>query len=69
VTGEVTVKIYSVLGEEVRALHSGVLERGMHWLKWDGRNNAGRAVATGMYLTRMTTSAGGSHVIKMLLMK
>jgi hypothetical protein len=69
VTGEVTVKIYSILGEEVRTLHSGVLERGRHWLTWDGRNSAGRTVATGMYLTRLSTQAGGSHVIKMLLLK
>ena len=68
-TGEVTVKIYSILGEEVRTLHTGVLEQGRHWLRWDGRNEAGRTVATGMYLTRMTTTAGGSYVIKMLLMK
>jgi hypothetical protein len=68
-TGEVTVKIYSILGEEVRTLHTGVLEQGRHWLKWDGRNETGRTVATGMYLTRMTTAAGGSYVIKMLLMK
>ncbi len=69
VTGEVTVTIYNVLGEEIRTLHSGVLERGRHWLVWDGRNDAGRAVATGMYLTRMATPAGGSFVIKMLMLK
>ena len=68
-TGEVTVTIYNVLGEEIRTLHSGVLERGRHWLVWDGRNNAGRGVATGMYLTRMATPAGGSFVIKMLMLK
>ncbi len=69
VMGDVTVKVYSILGEEVRTLHSGVLERGRHWLTWDGRNDAGRMVATGMYLTRLTTPVGGSFIIKMLLMK
>lgn len=69
VTGEVTVTIYSILGEEIRTLYSGMLERGRHWLVWDGRNDAGRAVATGMYLTRMATPAGGSFVIKMLMLK
>jgi hypothetical protein len=66
---EVTLKIYSILGEEVRTLHTGVLEAGRHWFTWDGRNNAGRGVATGVYLTRLTTPAGGNHVLKMLLMK
>jgi hypothetical protein len=69
VTGAVTVKIYNILGEEIVTLHDGVLEQGRHWLAWDGRNSSGRMVATGVYLTRMTTPAGGSHVIKMMLMK
>jgi hypothetical protein len=68
-TGVVTVKIYNILGEEIVTLYDGVLEQGRHWLAWDGRNGAGRMVATGVYLTRMTTPAGGSHVIKMILMK
>ncbi len=66
---EVTLKIYSILGEEIRTLHTGVLEAGRHWFTWDGRNDAGRGVATGVYLTRLTTPAGGNHVLKMLLMK
>ena len=69
VMGAVTVKVYNILGEEIVTLHDGVLDQGRHWLAWDGRNNVGRMVATGVYLTRMTTPAGGSHVIKMMLMK
>jgi hypothetical protein len=69
ITGAVTVKVYNILGEEIVTLHDGVLEQGRHWLAWDGRNGAGGMVATGVYLTRMTTPAGGSHVIKMMLMK
>ncbi len=69
VTGAVTVKVYNILGEEIVTLHDGVLDQGRHWLTWDGRNDAGRQVATGVYLTRMSTPAGGSHVVKMMLMK
>jgi hypothetical protein len=69
VTGAVAVKIYNILGEEIATLHDGVLEQGRHWLTWSGKNSVGQQVATGMYLTRMTTPAGGSQVVKMLLMK
>jgi hypothetical protein len=69
VTGAVAVKIYNILGEEIATLHDGVLEQGRHWLTWSGKNAAGQQVATGMYLTRLTTPAGGSQVVKMLLMK
>ena len=69
VAGAVTVKVYNILGEEIVTLHDGMLDQGRHWLTWDGRNDGGRQVATGVYLTRMTTPAGGSHVVKMMLMK
>ena len=68
-TGAATVKVYNILGEEIVTLHDGVLEQGRHWLVWDGRNRSGQQVATGVYLTRLTTPAGGSFVVKMMLMK
>ena len=41
VSADVTLKVYNILGEEIRTVHSGVLEAGRHWMVWDGRNDAG----------------------------
>ena len=66
---DVTLKVYNILGEEIRTVHSGVLEAGRHWIVWDGRNDAGSTVATGVYLARLATPAGAGFVTKMLLLK
>ncbi|MBI5474646.1 MAG: T9SS type A sorting domain-containing protein, partial [Ignavibacteriae bacterium] len=66
---DVSVKIYSILGEEVQTVFSGTLQPGKHYLTWDGRNRFGNAVATGMYIVRFTTNVGKAFTGKMLLMK
>jgi hypothetical protein len=66
---EISVKVYNILGEEVRTVFAGQAEAGRHWIVWDGKNDAGAPVATGVYLARLTTDAGVSMVKKMLLMK
>jgi hypothetical protein len=66
---EVTLRVYSLLGEEVKTLQSGPLEPGRYWFSWDGTNDRGSHVASGVYLSRLTTSVGVSFTKKMLLLK
>ncbi len=66
---DISVKIYSILGEEVQTVFSGTMEAGRHFLTWDGRNRYGNTVATGMYIVRFTTNVGKAFTGKMLLMK
>jgi hypothetical protein len=54
----VRATIHDVAGRLVRNLHDGVLRAGPHDLGWDGRDNAGRPVAPGIYLVRVFTSVG-----------
>ena len=68
-TGDISIRIYNIVGEEVDVLHQGPLEAGRYWMTWDARNARGRAVATGVYLVRMTSSTGFAATMKMLLMK
>ena len=46
---QVTARIISQSGETVRTLALGELASGEHDLKWDGRNDAGQKVASGIY--------------------
>jgi hypothetical protein len=48
---------------------AGQVEAGRYWIVWDGKNEAGAPVATGVYLARLTADPGVSMVKKMLLMK
>ncbi|MFQ6116112.1 MAG: FlgD immunoglobulin-like domain containing protein, partial [bacterium] len=49
----VTLKIYNLLGEEVRTLVDKQQPAGSHTAVWNGRDNHGRTVGTGLYLYRL----------------
>jgi hypothetical protein len=50
---EVQLTIYDVLGREVRTLVNERYDAGAYSVQWDGKNNVGRQVATGMYIYRL----------------
>jgi hypothetical protein len=55
---DVRIKVYSTLGQEVRVLVDERQTVGHYQVIWDGRDHAGRDVATGVYLYRFEA---GSH--------
>ena len=70
----VELAVYDVLGQKVRTLVAGEMPPGTHRIAWDGRDDAGRAMASGMYLYRLQTEAGNgaggfTQVRRMLLLK
>lgn len=66
---QVSLKIYNVMGQEVRAVLNGsIMSAGEHHVVWNGLNNAGAPVSSGVYLYRLTAG----DVVKtrrMILMK
>ena len=50
---EVELKIFNLLGQEVRTLVDERKEAGYHSTLWDGRDEAGNPVASGIYLYRL----------------
>ena len=50
---EVVLKIYNLLGQEVRRLVDGVMPAGYHRVVWDGRDAYGRRVSSGVYIYRL----------------
>ncbi len=65
---EVDLKIFSCLGQEVKALDGGPKQAGVHEVHWDGRDREGHAAGSGMYLARLVTGQTGA-VIKMVLLR
>ena len=53
----VEIVVYDVAGRRVRVLQRGVVEAGRHHAAWDGRNEAGRAAAPGIYFVRFRAGA------------
>ncbi len=48
-TSDVTIKIYNSLGQEVRRFRLGHMGPGRHVVRWDGNNNIGQRVSSGLY--------------------
>jgi uncharacterized membrane protein len=66
--GEVTVTIHDILGRTVEVVNPGYLPVGTHQVSWDGRDQRGQVVSSGVYFYRLT-AAGASLTRKMILLK
>ncbi len=66
VAGEVV--IYNLKGQAVRNLFQGTISPGPQNLVWNGRNNEGRHLATGVYFAQVRL-ADQSKTVKMTLVK
>ncbi len=51
--GQVKLEIYNILGQKVRRLFKGHVEKGLHRIRWDGKDNNGRDLANGIYFYRI----------------
>jgi hypothetical protein len=74
VPGLVTLRIYNILGQEIRTLVSEIQGAGQHNVIWDSKNDAGSGVASGVYfyLCRAVPINGGaaySQTMKMLVVR
>lgn len=57
----VVLAIHDVTGRRVRTIEAAELAAGPHEIVWDGRDDDGRALASGVYLARM--QAGGETAV------
>jgi len=64
----VKLEIMNLLGQKVRTLTDTYLEAGNHIVTWDGRDNSGVAVASGVYFYRLQ-AASFESVKKMMMLK
>jgi hypothetical protein len=51
---QVTVELFDVLGRKVKRLVCGNLPAGPHSIEWNGKDEAGEDVGSGIYFCRMT---------------
>ena len=63
-----TVTIHNLLGQTVRKLVDERIEAGVHSARWDGRNDAGQRMSSGVYVYRLQT-AQSTMTRKLVLVK
>jgi hypothetical protein len=64
----VSLAIYDASGRRIKTLVDGVLRSGRHEIAWNGLNDSGEGVASGVYFLRMEAGAYTDR-IKMTLVK
>jgi ABC-type dipeptide/oligopeptide/nickel transport system permease subunit len=65
---DVSIDIYNVKGQRVHTILDGHVGAGYHQVVWDGTDDLGRDVSSGIYFYRMNAGEYSS-IRKMLLMK
>ncbi|MCB0285503.1 MAG: carboxypeptidase-like regulatory domain-containing protein [Calditrichaeota bacterium] len=65
----VLLQIYNTLGQKVRTLANARYSAGIYDVRWDGRDDSGNSVTSGIYFYRIEAGANFSTVRKMILMK
>ena len=63
--GRASLKVYDICGREVRTLADGEHGPGRHRAAWNGDNDQGRALASGIYFCRL--SLDGQHATRKLV--
>jgi phosphatidylserine/phosphatidylglycerophosphate/cardiolipin synthase-like enzyme len=66
--GPVRIAVYDLQGREVTLLIRQRQAAGIHAVHWDGRDDAGRPLPTGMYVVRIRTETG-IQALKCLLLR
>lgn len=67
-TAFVKLKVYNMLGQEVRTLVNEIQEAGLKSVVWDGKNNLGELVSSGVYVYRIVADEF-TQSFKVVLMK
>ncbi|RKX28927.1 MAG: hypothetical protein DRP47_03030 [Candidatus Zixiibacteriota bacterium] len=68
ISGKVTLEIFNLIGQKVRTLLDETTETGPHSVIWDGTNEYGKEVASGVYFYRIV-SEEFSQTKKMTLLQ
>ena len=62
----ISLKIYNIIGQEVKTLVSSEYLAGTYRITWDGKNNSGVNAASGLYILRLTGEK--YHAVRKILL-
>jgi hypothetical protein len=64
----VTLSIYDLLGRHLTTLLEGKVSSGLNYVDWDGRDDAGQALSSGVYFARLGGGAE-NRMIRLVLLR
>jgi flagellar hook capping protein FlgD len=65
----IELSIFGINGQKIKTLIKSKRPSGRHIIMWDGTDDAGLKVTSGIYFYKLTTNAGYSNTKKMILLK
>lgn len=68
-TADVNLSVYSINGRLVKTIENRNYNSGTHSVIWDGTDNNGSEVSSGLYFYRLTVNGNESETEKMMLIK
>jgi len=66
---EVEITVYNILGQQIRILSRDKFSPGRYTVTWDGKDEMGRAVPSGLYFAVLRMRNGFHQAIKMILVR
>ena len=66
---DVRIEVYDMHGRMISVLKDGLLDPGNHIISWDGRDESGVPVPSGVYFCRGVTQAGSSDSSRLVLLR
>lgn len=66
---KVNLSIYNIKGQKVKTLINAELEKGLHDVIWNSKDNSGKTVASGVYFYKFDVNGKTKNLKKMLLLK
>ncbi len=68
ITNDVTLSVYNMLGQKIKTLVNSQVKAGNHSVTWNGTDEQGHSVGSGIYYARIATS-DETKTIKMVLIR
>jgi predicted outer membrane repeat protein len=68
-SGDVKLKIYNIKGQKVKTLFHEVLAAGQHSVAWNGKDDSGKPVSSGIYFYKLNVNGKTEALKKCLLLK
>ncbi|MBN2410344.1 carboxypeptidase regulatory-like domain-containing protein [candidate division KSB1 bacterium] len=71
-TANIKLTIFNLLGKEVKTIFAGQRQAGVYSISWDGTDNRGMNLATGIYIYRLEAETNGERFVenrRMILLK
>ena len=68
-SGNVSLKVYNIKGQLVKTIVDAHKEEGYYTATWDGKDENGKPVSSGIYFYKLETDNSQSQIRKMLLIR